>query len=176
MNNGLENKPGYWERSFKKEWSYTAGAVMLSILATILLIVTGKAWGVTGPFAVWGGKLFEVLGVSAERLVPFTGDQSQYSFFQSVPSVTNVGIILGALMATLLAASFKFKKFKSWRQVAAAILGGSLMGIGARLALGCNIGAMFSAIPAFSLHGWVFVVFIFSGAAVGSFLLKKVFM
>ena len=59
---------------------------------------------------------------------------------------------------------------------AAAVLGGLLMGIGARLALGCNIGSFFSALPAFSLHGWSFMVFIFLGAAVGSSMLKKWFM
>jgi uncharacterized membrane protein YedE/YeeE len=106
----------------------------------------------------------------------FQGSVAKYSFWRSQPSVTNLGIVLGALLAVLLAGSFKFKKIKSGRQVAAAVLGGLLMGIGARLALGCNIGSFFSALPAFSLHGWLFMVFIFLGAAVGSSMLKKWFM
>lgn len=42
------------------------------------------------------------------------------------------------------------------------------MGYGARLAMGCNIGAFISAIPFFSLHGWLFMLCSFLGAYVGS--------
>jgi hypothetical protein len=34
-------------------------------------------------------------------------------------------------------------------------VGGSLLGYGARLAYGCNIGAYFSGIASSSLHGWL---------------------
>ncbi len=176
MQNETEKKLSFWEAYFKKEWSYTAGAVMLVILAVSLVVVTGKAWGVTGPFAVWGGKLFELFGVSAESLNFWAEGIATYDFFKDIVSMTDLGIVLGALLAVLLAASFKIKKMKSWRQVVAAVLGGVLMGIGARLALGCNIGSLFSALPAFSLHGWAFLLFFFLGAAVGSQMLKRYFM
>lgn len=176
MTENTNKKPDYWEFFLKREWSYTTGAVLLTVLAVTLLIVNGGAWGVTGPFATWGGWFLSVLGIDADSWAIFNGSIAKYNFFKSAPSMTNLGIVLGALMSVLLAASFKFKKIKSIRQVWAAILGGLLMGIGARLALGCNIGALFSAVPAFSLHGWVFIVFIFLGAAVGSQMLKKWFM
>ncbi len=169
-------KTNYWEILFKKEWSYITGGVLLAVVASILLIVTGGAWGVTGPFATWGGKFLELIGINADSWKIFNGSLAKYNFWKSAPSMTNLGIVLGALMAALLAASFKIKKIKSWRQVVAGVLGGLLMGIGARLAIGCNIGAFFSAIPAFSLHGWVFMVFIFLGAIVGSYMLKKWFI
>ena len=56
------------------------------------------------------------------------------------------------------------------------MLGGLLMGFGARLAFGCNIGDLFSGLPALSLHGWVFLVSIFLGAAAGSKLLVRYFI
>jgi uncharacterized protein len=172
-----QNKTSNWDLIFKKEWSYTQGAVLLSLLALMLVTVTGSAWGVTGPFAIWGGWFLRLFGVDVDSWAIFKSSPiARYSFWKSQPSVTNLGIILGALLAVLLAGSFKFKKIKSGRQVAAAVLGGLLMGIGARLALGCNIGSFFSALPAFSLHGWFFMVFIFLGAAVGSSMLKKWFM
>ena len=88
----------------------------------------------------------------------------------------NIGIIFGALFATLMASGFKFKKIKSWRQVLAAALGGLMMGYGARIAAGCNIGALFSGIASLSLSGWVFAIFMFGGAIIGSKLLVKYFM
>ena len=88
----------------------------------------------------------------------------------------NIGIILGALAAALLASQFKFKKIKSMRQVVAAVLGGVLMGYGARVASGCNIGALFSGIASLSVSGWVFALFLLCGAWAGSKLLAKFFM
>jgi len=166
----------FHETFFKKEWSYTTGAVLLVALATVLVVVTGSAWGVTGPLAAWLGKILSVVGINVEGWKNIGINVAAFDFWKSQPSVTNLGIVLGAFIATLLAAQFKFKKIKSWKNVAAAVIGGLLMGIGARLSLGCNIGALFSAVPAFSLHGWVFWLCIFGGAVVGSQLLKKYFL
>lgn len=171
-----EKQSNYWEILFKKEWSYITGGVLLAIFATMLVIVNKAAWGVTGPFHLWAGKILEFVGINADSWKLYNGSISSFNFWKNTTSMTNLGIVLGALLSTLLAASFKLKKIKSIRQVYAAILGGLFMGIGARLAMGCNIGSFFSAIPAFSLHGWVFMIFIFLGAAVGSFMLKKWFM
>ena len=88
----------------------------------------------------------------------------------------NFGIIFGALFASLMASGFKIKKIKSGKQVVAATLGGLLMGYGARIAFGCNIGALFSGIASLSVSGWLFAVFMFVGAVVGSKLLVKYFM
>ncbi len=43
-------------------------------------------------------------------------------------------------------------------QVMAAIIGGLLMGVGARLGFGCNIGAFLGGIASGSLHGWVWFI------------------
>ena len=171
-----KKKYPFHENFLKKEWSYTTGAVLLVMLAAALVIVTGKSWGVTGPFGMWGGKFLELIGINADAWKGFNGSLAKYKFWEDASAITDVGIVVGALIAVLLAGQFKIKKIKSGKNVAAAILGGTLMGIGARFALGCNIGALFTALPAFSLHGWVFWISIFGGAAVGSQLLKKYFM
>ena len=49
----------------------------------------------------------------------------------------------------------------------AAALGGLLMGYGARLAFGCNIGAYFSGIASGSLHGWLWLVAALLGTYIG---------
>ena len=100
----------------------------------------------------------------------------QNGFLKDPGSMRNLGIITGALFSSLIASGFKFKKIKTVRQVVAAILGGLLMGYGARIAFGCNIGALYSGIASFSVSGWVFGIFLFLGAVVGSKLLVKYFM
>ncbi|MFO7637521.1 MAG: YeeE/YedE thiosulfate transporter family protein [Clostridia bacterium] len=168
-----KKKYPFHELFFKREWSYTTGAVLLTILAVTLVSAGAGAWGVTGPFTQWGISVLALVGIDLSNI---PGAIKDFNFWTNQPSVTNFGIVFGALVAVLLAAQFKIKKIKSWKNIAAAVSGGLLMGIGARIAAGCNIGALFSALPAFSLNGWLFLGAIFIGAAIGSQLLKKVFM
>ncbi|HON13460.1 MAG TPA: YeeE/YedE thiosulfate transporter family protein [Treponema sp.] len=171
-----KKKYPFHEKYFKKEWSYVTGSVLLAMLALALVIVTGGSWGVTGPLGMWGGKFLQLIGINADSWKAYNGSLAKYNFWTDQTAITDLGIVLGAFLSVLLATQFKIKKIKSMKNVWAAVLGGLLMGIGARLSLGCNIGAFFTALPAFSLHGWVFWISIFSGAAVGSQLLKKYFM
>ncbi len=46
------------------------------------------------------------------------------------------------------------------------------MGYGAGLAMGCTVGAFFSAIPSLALKGWVFALALAGGAYVGTHLLR----
>jgi uncharacterized membrane protein YedE/YeeE len=50
------------------------------------------------------------------------------------------------------------------------VIGGLLLGYGARIAYGCNIGAYFSGIGSGSLHGWLWLPAAFMGSVVGTSL------
>ncbi|MCK4994114.1 MAG: YeeE/YedE family protein [Candidatus Omnitrophica bacterium] len=168
------------KRFLKDPWPYYVGAVMLGVLNIAILAASGKAWGVSGVFHYWGAIIADFLGASPETWAFFKNPKNlallNKGFWGNPGSVRNFAIIIGALLASLLAGQFKIKMIKSWRQVAAAALGGLFMGYGAMTALGCNIGALFSGTASMSLHGWVFLCFIFIGGAVGSKLLVKFFM
>jgi len=164
----------------KDAWPYITGAVLLSLFQIVTLATTGNPWGVSGAFANWGAWILEALGGSVDKWYYFASEGAQATlnagFLNNPDSWRNVGIIVGALLAVLLASQFKIKKIKSFRQVIAAVLGGLLMGYGARIGFGCNIGALFSGIASLSLSGWVFAIFLFIGAIIGSKLLVKFFM
>ncbi|MBN2049437.1 MAG: YeeE/YedE family protein [Spirochaetales bacterium] len=165
---------------FKDPWSYVTGAVLLAVFQTVTLAVTGSPWGVSGALANWGAWVYRAFGGSVDKWYYFSSEGAQAlldrGFLKDPGTMRNLGIIAGALFAILMASQFKIKKIKSWKQVVAAVLGGLLMGYGARIAFGCNIGALFSGIASLSLSGWVFAVFLFLGAIVGSKLLVKFFM
>jgi len=170
----------FYQIWFKKALPYVAGAVLLTLFQVVTFVTTGNPWGVSGVFANWGAWLFELVGGSVDKWYYFSSPGAQATleagFLNHAPSWRNLGIIFGALFAAVMASGFKIKKIKSWRQVFAASIGGLLMGYGARIAAGCNIGALFSGITSLSLSGWVFAVFMFVGAVVGSKLLVKYFM
>ena len=170
----------FYKKWFKDALPYVAGAVLLSVFQIVTFATSGNPWGVSGILANWGAWLYEAVGGSVDKWFYFSSPGAQATLQGGIMnhpgSWRNIGIIFGALFATLMASGFKFKKIKSLKQVAAAVLGGLLMGYGARIAFGCNIGALFSGIASLSLSGWVFAVFMFGGAIVGSKLLVKYFM
>ncbi|MFR6346626.1 MAG: YeeE/YedE thiosulfate transporter family protein [Enterocloster aldenensis] len=175
----LSSNP-YYKQIFKNPFTYVTGAVLLSILQIALFASSGSPWGVSGIFANWGAWLYRLVGGNVDKWYYFSSEGAQATLNAGIMnhpvSWQNFGIIAGALVAALLASQFKFKKIKSLKQVVAATLGGLLMGYGARLAGGCNIGALFSAISSMSVSGWVFAFFLFIGAFIGSKLLARFFM
>lgn len=177
--NKISNNPVY-KRWLKDAWPYLTGAVLLSLFQIVTLATTGNPWGVSGTLANWGAWIYEGFGGSVDKWYYFSSDGAQATLngglLNDPASWRNIGIILGALLAVLLASQFKIKKIKSLKQVIAAVLGGLLMGYGARIGFGCNIGALFSGIASMSLSGWVFAIFLFAGAIIGSKLLVKFFM
>lgn len=170
----------YYKAGLKEAWPYITGAVMLSVFQIVTLATTGNPWGVSGVLANWGAWIFEAVGGSVDKWYYFSSEGAQAvldrGFLKDPGTMRNLGIISGALFSSLIASGFKIKKIKTGRQVAAAILGGLFMGYGARIAFGCNIGALYSGIATMSVSGWVFGIFIFLGAIVGSKLLVKYFM
>ena len=90
------------------------------------------------------------------------------SVFANITSVMNFGIILGALIAAGLAGRYAPTWRVPARSLLAAVLGGILLGYGARIAYGCNIGAFFSGVSSSSLHGWLWLVAAFVGSDIGT--------
>jgi uncharacterized protein len=170
----------YYIAWLKDAWPYITGAVLLSAFQVVTFAVTGSPWGVSAAFASWGAWLYQLVGGSVSKWYYFATEAGEATlkagFLKDAATWRNLGLIFGALFATLIASGFKFKKIKGWRQVAAAVLGGLLMGYGARIGFGCNIGAFYSGIASMSLSGWVFGAALFAGAIIGSKLLVKYFM
>lgn len=173
-------KNDYYKLWLKDAWPYVTGAILLSVFQIVTMATTGSPWGVSAAFANWGAWILQAMGVSVEKWYYFSSEGAlnvlERGFFQDPASMRNIGLILGALFSVLIASGFKIKKIKTSRQIIAAVLGGILMGYGARVGFGCNIGALYSGISVLSLSGWVFAIFIFLGAIVGSKLLVKFFM
>ncbi|PMR66862.1 YeeE/YedE family protein [Halomonas heilongjiangensis] len=152
-------------------WPLLAGAVALALLNFTTLALAGRPWGVTSAFALWGAKGFEFLGgdVSAWGYWQAPGNAAalRASVWGDITTVMNVGIMVGALVAASLAGRFAPNFRIPARSVLAAVIGGILLGYGARLAFGCNIGAYFGGIASGSLHGWLWLVAAFAGNMLG---------
>ena len=155
----------------KGPWPLFFGAILLAIFNFLMLHVAGHPWSVTFAFGLWGAKIINILGVDVSAWnfwqLSYPSTALENSVIADPTSLSNLGIILGALIASNLAGKFSDKNTISHKIFLAAMIGGFLMGYGARLAFGCNIGALFSGIASGSIHGWVWFLFAFIGSFYG---------
>ncbi len=157
-----------WRNAWRGPWPLLLGAVMLAALNALTLAVSGRPWSVTWGFTLWGAKAAAWLGWDPSGSTFWAGRQALVRpLLADTVSVINIGIVLGAFSAAALAGRFQAAFRIPVRSLAAAVLGGLLMGYGARLAYGCNIGALFSGIASGSLHGWVWIFAAIPGNILG---------
>lgn len=154
-------------------WPFTWAILILAVGNALTLAIGGAPWSITFAFNVWGAKALEAIGVNMGQ---FEFWQWQYpamalkdSVLTNIPSVMNFGLLLGAMLAAGLANRFNeaSRSRPESRQFLAAVVGGLLLGYGARLGFGCNIGALFSGIASASLHAWVWFACAFAGSLIG---------
>ncbi len=175
----MKNSPFEERPWWKAEWPYWVGGVLLALLNTGVLYVNAHPWGITTPIALWGGGVFSFLGGSPwdwgffREMMSAPGWQVTYLYGGTL---LNLGAVTGALFSSFLSSEFRIRKIRPRKMVLAALIGGFLMGYGARIALGCNIGALLGGISSFSLHGWVYLVFLPVGAFIGTKLLLRFFL
>ncbi|UOR13067.1 YeeE/YedE family protein [Halobacillus amylolyticus] len=160
-----------WKKLWRGAWPLLVAAVVLAVLNAITLSVRGNPWGITSAFALWGSKFLQTFGVDVASWGYWQGNTEplNQTVLADSTSVMNFGIILGAFIAASFQGNFKPRKIKPGIATA-SILGGVLMGYGARLAFGCNIGAYFGGIASFSLHGWVWMIMALAGTFLALFI------
>jgi uncharacterized membrane protein YedE/YeeE len=162
---------GGWRRLLQGPWPLLWGAVLLALLNAATLGLAGHPWTISFGYTLWGAKAASALGADVASWEFWTWAYPKQALADGIlaqsTSVMNLGIIAGAFLAAGLAGNFGPVRILSWRGALAAALGGLLMGYGARLAFGCNIGAYFSGIASGSLHGWLWLVAALLGTYIG---------
>ncbi len=123
-------------------------------------------WYITTQEAQWGGWVMEKLGIDMMDNIFFGLDNGLPNPLLNAPGFMSIGIILGAAMLALARREFKWK-IPTLETATFAIVGGILMGIGARLAMGCNIGAFFATVTNGDPSGWIFLAGMVGGGYVG---------
>ncbi|MBX7490800.1 selenium metabolism membrane protein YedE/FdhT [Helicobacter turcicus] len=157
-----------WKQKFLVNfWDTGRAMMMLGVLSAVYFGVFGGVWAVTGEMTRWGGEFLELFGA----------DLSGYSYYQKqnlngtpltrTDGVMLIGMFLGSLVAAFWANKVKFRLPASNIRIFQAIVGGILSGFGARLAFGCNLANFFTGLPYFSLHTWVFAIFMVLGIFIG---------
>jgi hypothetical protein len=147
----------HYDALFARPWPVW-GAALLIAATNVFLFAFDRPFTASDGVRNWGDWALTGFGVLSrpDLVAPWL-----YS-----GSLLNLGVIVGALAAALLSREFAIRVPVIGELVKGA-LGGAMLGIGAMLALGCNIGGFFSAVSALSLSGFGMMVGLFVGAIVG---------
>jgi uncharacterized protein len=144
-----------YDKIFGRPWPVVPSALAVAMLS-VFLFAFDRPWTASDGLRNWGDWFFQSLGVTtqADLLSPHL-----YS-----GSVLNFGLLAGGLATALLSREFALRAAPPTELLKGA-LGGLLMGCGAMLAFGCNIGGFFSALAALSASGAAMMI----GLALGAF-------
>ncbi len=142
---------------FRRPWPVW-GAAILVAATNVFLFAFDRPFTASDGVRNWGDWVLRGLGVikRPDLVAPWL-----YS-----GSLLNLGVAAGALVAALLSRDFALR-VPARGELAKGAIGGALLGVGAMLALGCNIGGFFSAVSALSLSGFGMMIGLAAGAFVG---------
>ena len=137
------------------------GIVGLALLNTAILVLAGHPWSITWAHALWGAKAAELIGwnpsASAFWQQSFQASALAGGLLDDITSMMNIAMVIGAAGATLAARRRQSPLPRRPGPWLAAMVGGLLMGYGARIAFGCNIGAFVAGVASSSVHGWLWM-------------------
>jgi uncharacterized membrane protein YedE/YeeE len=157
--------------SFKPSRRILIGAVLIGLLSIGVFAAGHHPWSVTFGFTVWGAKLAALAGYdfSGAEFWQWAGPKHALgdSILGDTSSLTDLGMIFGAMAAAAATAPFARNPWPPAGSLLAAAVGGLLMGWGARLGFGCNIGAFVGGLASGSLHGWVWFAAALPGCWIG---------
>jgi uncharacterized membrane protein YedE/YeeE len=141
---------------FEKEWPPWVGGILLAFIA-VIMVLWDQPWGIAAGYRNWAEWLFYLTNLYGERPI---------SPLLHTTSVMNIGLLVGALASALISRQFAIRG-ASRREYVKGLVGGLLMGTGAALARGCNVGGFYSAIGMLSMGGFAMMVGLVIGAYIG---------
>jgi uncharacterized membrane protein YedE/YeeE len=138
----------------RDSWDARTAGVAMALVASLWFSVHGH-WAITGSEARWAGYLlagagFDVASVEYWGSILFRDGNISLT----IDMLMIASLIVGSFIAAYASGDFRIRKPKLNRVPNYAV-GGLLMGVGSRLAAGCNIANLFSGVALLSVHSFL---------------------
>ncbi len=143
------------DRSLKKRlkdpWDARTAGVGMAVVAAIWFWVHGH-WAITGAEAQWAGWLLSQAGVGVEN-VRYWGSILfiDANIAITVDMLMIASLMVGSFVAAWFSGDFRIRT-PNRNRLPNYVIGGLMMGVGSRLAAGCNIANLFSGVALLSVH------------------------
>ena len=172
----VERLPG--EARFARPWPLAAAGILIPLLSLATAWLAGHPWTITWGHTLVGAKAAGVLGwlppPQGFWQLAFPSAALARPLLEDVTTVMDLAIVLGAAWASLAMGRWRLRFDFRWRAWITAAVAGLLMGYGARLSTGCNIGAFVVGVASTSAHGWIWIVFAIPGNFIGLRLARRI--
>lgn len=144
-------------RIFKRSWNWLTTGIVIGIVGMLafgLSTAAGRSYplGITAGWITWVKVGLPAVDASLNWIAWMV-----------------VGIVIGALIAALIAGEFKFR-MPGWGMLGQSFVGGLLMGFGAVCSAGCNVTHILSGLPQLAISSIVATIAIVLGAWVTAYL------
>jgi uncharacterized membrane protein YedE/YeeE len=146
-----------YQRIFYENWPMWLGGVLVGIMS-VITFAWDRPWGVAGGLRNWGDWLFYLMGAYNDKPL---------SPLLSTSSILTLGLLWGAFGSALMSKQFAIRSAPPF-ELLKGLVGGTLMGTGAAMAGGCNVGGFYSAVSALSFSGIAMMVGLIMGAYMGT--------
>ncbi|MFB6352883.1 MAG: YeeE/YedE family protein [Halobacteriales archaeon] len=138
----------------RDSWDARTAGIGLALVASVWFWVYGS-WAITGSEAKWTGYLLSQVGVNVAGVeywgsVLFRGSGVSVT----VDMVMIASLVVGSFLAAVLSGDFRIR-YPKLERLPNPVVGGFLMGVGSRLAPGCNIANLFSGVALLSVHSFL---------------------
>lgn len=147
----LSKVQGLYKKLCRDEWHANTVGIIVGLFS-VMAMAWWRPWGAVGAVRNWGDWILYGVGIFQEAPKGPLMDSG---------SIIGIGFIGGAFISANLGSNFAIRIPPVWERVK-AVAAGILMGIGATLAGGCNVGGFFNAIGNLSAHGfamWLGLIF-----------------
>lgn len=173
-------------RGYIQPWKV---AVILALLNFFYYILSGAPMGITTAYAKVAAYLEQVflpghvaglayfqedsISFPFEKILVSGGAGPRMDYISHTELALIIGIFSGALAAALYYKEFKIHRMPPWRQALAALGGGILLAMGARIASGCNVKFFLGGLPLLAWQSIIFAAATIAGAWIGTQILTR---
>jgi uncharacterized membrane protein YedE/YeeE len=147
------------QRIFKKGWGWLATGIAIGLI-NVLAFYSSTQAGRGYALAITSGWI-GIVKVGILRIAEATLGWDAYLV---------IGIIVGALIASLIAGEFKLR-WPGWGMIIQTLIGGLLMGFGAVVSAGCNVTHILSGLPQLSIGSLLGSISIVIGAWIAAYVM-----
>jgi len=153
------------------EWNATVTGIVVAFFS-VMIMAWWRPWGAVGAIRNWGDWIMYGITSTLGTDIGFFGyyQEAPGSILIASGSVIGIGFVAGAFISACVGKEFALR-IPPYREMVKAVIAGILMGVGASLAGGCNVGGFYNAIGNLSASGFAMMFGLVFGVVLGLKLL-----
>ena len=167
-------------KSSDRYWNPYLGGTLLGVLLFLAFLLTGHGLGSSGGVSLVVVAIEDTVAPEHVDHTPYLAEMAggernplDHWIVWQVAGILAGGFVSGLLRKRVRVQTYHGPGITRHTRWIMALLGGTLMGYGARMARGCTSGQALSGGAVLSLGSWVFVLAVFAGGFLLAWFVRR---